>query len=108
MRAVELTLFSISLSFDDIGVEIPSETAIVVPIIKQTSILHEEYYEANQQGLKPEVRFVISSLNYDNQTELEYMGIRYSIIRATITNPDEISLICEKKIGNVNQKSINK
>ena len=73
MRAVELTLLSFSISKDEIGQEIKNETRKVVPIIKQNSIMFEEFYEANEQGIRPEVRFVISSLNYNREQELEYI-----------------------------------
>lgn len=105
MRAVELTLLSFSISKDEIGQEIKNEIRKDVPIIKQNSIMFEEFYEANEQGIRPEVRFVISSLNYNREQELEYMGERYKIVRTTSTNPDEVSLICEHRVGNVKESN---
>ena len=105
MIAVELTLLSFSTSKDEIGQEIKKENRKVVPIIKQTSIMLEEFYEANEQGIRPEVRFVISSLNYNREQELEYMGERYKIVRATSNNTDEVSLICEHRVGNIKESN---
>lgn len=102
MQAVELTLLSYTYEKDSIGQQTPKTIKKVIPIIKQTSIMHEEFYEANEQGFKPEARFVISSLNYNGESDLIYMGVKYSIIRTTVTNPDELALICERKIGDVN------
>lgn len=102
MRDIELTLISFSYEQDKIGQEQKEEIKIPIPIMKQTSIMFEEFYEANKQGIKPTSQFIISALNYNGQTELEYMSERYSIIRIKSTNPDELSLICEKRVGNVN------
>ena len=107
MRSVELTLLSFNYEKDSIGQEIKKQKRKKIPIIKQTSIMFEEFYEANEHGLRPEARFVVSALNYNNEREIEYMGNRYSVIRATTTNPDEVSLICERKVGNVISESGN-
>lgn len=108
MIDVGLSLVSYTINSDEIGQEVKQEIIDDIPIIEQTSITHEEYYEANQYGLRPEIKFLISSLNYQGQTDLIYMGQKYSIIRTSSTNPDEIYLICEKKIGDIDEKSCNK
>ena len=105
MIAVELILLSFSVSKDEIGQDIKNEIRKIVPIIKQNSIMLEEFYEANEQGIRPEVKFVISSLNYNREQELEYMGERYKIVRTSSTNPDEVSLICEHRVGNVKESN---
>ena len=51
--------------------------------------------------MKPDLRIVINSLSYDDEKELEYCGIRYSIIRAQHKYLDEVILICERKLKNV-------
>nr|DAH24313.1 MAG TPA: head closure knob [Caudoviricetes sp.] len=101
MQAVELTLLSNSFKYDDIGQRIPKSKETKVPIISVQSIYHEEFYEANKQGLRPSIKFILSSLNYSGETDLIYAGQRYTVIRDTSTNPDEITLICERKIGDV-------
>ena len=40
--------------------------------IKNEEIYSTEYYEANQQGYKPNLRIRISTLNYEDEEELEY------------------------------------
>lgn len=105
MRAVELTLLSYTFEKDEIGQEVKIVNKNTVPIIKQTSILLEEYYEANQQGIRPEVRLVISTLNYNQETEFEYMGEHYSVIRTNSSNIDEIALIGSKKVGDYVDKN---
>lgn len=105
MQAIELTLLSNSFEYDDIGQRIPKQKERKVPIINIQSIYHEEFYEANKQGLRPSVKFVLSSFSYSGETELIYAGQKYTVIRNTSTNLDEITLICERKIGDVYQKN---
>nr|DAU91365.1 MAG TPA: head closure knob [Caudoviricetes sp.] len=101
MHDVECILLSKEIIQDEIGVEkeITKETPVL--IIKNEEIYAKEYYVANQSGYKPTLRLKISALNYEGQQELKYMGITYTIIRATEPYADEVTLICERKIKNV-------
>lgn len=102
MVALEIYLCKHSYTKDSIGVEKETEVLVECPIIKHEDIYSKEFYEANQQGFKPSLRIVISRLNYDNENELQYNGVRYSIIRTQEYDLDEITLICERKVGNDN------
>lgn len=101
MHDVECILLSKEIIQDEIGVEkeITKETPVL--IIKNEEIYAKEYYVANQSGYKPTLRLKVSALNYEGQSELKYMGITYTIIRATEPYADEVTLICERKIKNV-------
>lgn len=101
MRDVSCKLLSTTLQTDNIGVQKEVNTEIEVPIIKIEEVYANEFYEANEQGFKPTLRLRISSLNYNNEKELIYMGVIYSIIRATEPYADEIVLVCERKVKNV-------
>lgn len=100
MYDVSCYLLSTSYGQDKIGNEIEVVNRKQVPIIKNEEIYSTEYYEANQQGYKPNLRLRISTLNYDDEEELEYMGKVYTIIRIQ-SYVDEMVLICERKIKNV-------
>ena len=102
MRDVSCKLLSITSKQNSIGVPIPQKPIeIEIPIIKVEEIYANEFYEANEQGFKPTLRLRISSLNYSNEKELIYMGVTYSIIRATEPYADETVLVCERKVKNV-------
>ena len=101
MHDVECILLSKEIVQDEIGVEKEITKESPVPIIKNEEIYAKEYYVANQSGYKPTLRLKISALNYEGQQELIYMGITYTIIRATEPYADEVTLICERKIKNV-------
>lgn len=101
MRDVECKLLSTTLVDNEIGVQEEQIIEIPIPIIKVEDVYASEYYEANEQGFKPTLRLRISSLNYNNEEELIYMGTTYSIIRASEPYADEVVLICERKVKNV-------
>lgn len=101
MRDVSCKLLKITTESNEIGVEEESVVEKEVPIIKVEEIYANEFYEANEQGYKPSLRLRLSTLNYDNEQELIYMNIRYSIIRVSEPYPDEVILVCERKIKNV-------
>lgn len=100
MRDVSCKLLSTTLQTDNIGVSKEVTTEIEIPIIKVEEIYANEFYEANQQGFKPTLRLRISALNYNNEKELIYMGVIYTIIRASEPYADEVVLVCERKIKN--------
>lgn len=101
MRDVSCKLLKITTESNEIGVEEESVTEKEVPISKVEEIYANEFYEANEQGYKPSLRLRLSALNYDNEQELIYMNIRYSIIRVSEPYPDEVILVCERKVRNV-------
>lgn len=112
MYDVSCKLLSYSYSTDEIGNEIKTPIEIECPIIRIKSVGQNEFYNANKQGLKPNLKVIISAINYNNETELIYMNQKYTIIRQTLnndrmqsTNYDEIALICEKRVGDVNKES---
>ena len=101
MRDVSCKLLSTKIQEDSIGVQKEVQTEVEIPIIKVEEVYANEFYEANEQGFKPTLRLRISSLNKKKKKELIYMGVTYSIIRATEPYADETVLVCERKVKNV-------
>lgn len=97
MICTELTLLSSQIISDSIGVQKNTPTQKVVPIIKVEDIYSNEFYQANEQGLKLELRVKISAINYEGEKELIYNGIYYCVVRTSTPNIDEVVLICERK-----------
>lgn len=75
-----------------------------VYLIKVEEIYANEFYEASQLGLKPELRLRISATSYNNERELKYNDQIYTIIRTSNPNTDEVVLICERKIEDNQQE----
>lgn len=101
MRDVSCKLLSTQIVTDSIGVEKETQVEVEIPIIKVEDVYANEFYEANEQGFKPSLRLKISTLNYNNESELIYMNTTYSIIRTQEITADELILVCERKIKNV-------
>ena len=102
MRDVSCKLIKQNYLQNEIGSPVPQKPTITeIPIIKVEDVYANEYYEANQAGYQPTLRLRISTLNYNNEQELEYMGIVYTVIRTQEVTADELILVCERKIKNV-------
>lgn len=101
MQDISCILLSTVIVKNDIGVEEEKQVENQIPIIKIEDIYAKEFYDANAQGYKPTLRLRISSLNYNGESDLIYMGKQYSIIRHQEPEADETILICERKIQNV-------
>ena len=80
------------------GKEQYTNVYIEIPIIDVQSVWKNEFYKANEQGLRPSIRIVISMLNYNDEKELIYMNKQYSVIRTENRNIDEIVLVCQRKV----------
>lgn len=102
MRDISCKLLSPQFTENGIGVQKPNGVIEKeIPIIKVEDVYASEFYKANEQGYKPNLRLRISSLNYENQQELIYMNKTYTIIRTQEITADELILVCERKVKNV-------
>lgn len=78
---------------NDIGDQIKTEER-VLRLAKIKSIGQSEFYQAQAQGLKPEIKFVLPDyLDYENQEEIIYNGFRYKVLR-TFRTGNEIEIVC--------------
>lgn len=60
------------------------------------SVRQSEFYQAAAVGMKPEIVFVLRSIDYANETKLTYNSQDYNIIR-TFTKTGELTeLVCDK------------
>lgn len=101
MRAVECTLISTTLTNNQIGVQEETKTQIVIPLIRVEEVYSNEFYQAYAEGFRPELRLRVSAYSYNYEKELIYNGTEYTVIRTQNDNPDEIILVCERKVRNV-------
>lgn len=100
MYSTECILLSTTYTTNSIGVQTETTTQKTIPIMKIEDIFSNEFYQAQAEGYKPELRIRTSSLNYEGEKELIYQNVTYSIIRTQIPTPDEIILVCERKLKN--------
>lgn len=82
---------------NDVGDTIHTSTQSM-HFAKIKSIGQSEFYQAQAQGLKPEIKFVLSDyLEYNNQTEVIYNNFRYKVLR-TFRTGNEIEIVCHSGI----------
>lgn len=67
---------------------------------EKKSVGSTEFYKAAQIGVKTDVIFAINICDYNNQTEVDYNGEIYAVIRSYQLPkfPDHIELTCQKKV----------
>lgn len=62
------------------------------------SVKQNEFYQAAQAGLKPEIVFVIRSIDYEDEGLLSYNGLEYTIIRTFETKDEMIELVATRTV----------
>lgn len=106
----EISLISYEITKDNIGNNV--KTPVITKALCRTrDIGNSEYYSAKVAGLKPSIKIIIHTIEYDNQKELMYRNDNYKVTRTyttetdrfnnskTIINSlkfDEIELTCEQ------------
>ena len=97
-----ITLVSITAGEDADGfpTEPKEETSDVWAQV--TSISRDEFYQAGQRNLKPEIRAIVWVSEYNGQDVVEIDGTRYGVYRTYRQDySDEVELYLEKKAGDV-------
>lgn len=62
---------------------------------EQRSIGQKEFYQAQTDGMKPEIKFIIPDyLDYDGQSIVIHEGIRYKVLRTYRTTKNELEITC--------------
>lgn len=102
----ELTLIEKTYTENAIGDSIPVENKVVVWCGKD-SITRSEHYAAASHGLQPEIVFIVNQYEYEGQSEVEFEGKRYSVIRTYqprkskgIMDFETVELVCQGVVNN--------
>ncbi len=87
-------LISITVTENDMGdiIETPAEREVFAD---KQSIRQSEFYQAAATGLRPELMFVVRSIDYEGEPKLKYHGKEYIIIRTYDKDGELIELICQ-------------
>lgn len=62
-------------------------------------IARAEWFEAGRNGMNPDTTFIMSALDYQGETIIEWNGVRYGVYRTYVGRNERIELYCEKKGG---------
>jgi hypothetical protein len=92
-------LIKVTIIEDELGNQIPQERSRMI-FANQYNLSASEYYQASNQGLKPEKAFQINTLDYQGEEEIGHDGVSYTIIRTQIRG-DKMILTAQRKIANV-------
>lgn len=90
-----IDLVSVTYQQDDNGEWVADETKRQVMADKQ-SVRQSEFYQAAMAGLRPEIMFLIRSVEYQGEQQLEYDSRRYNIIRTYDKDGEFTELVCER------------
>jgi len=66
------------------------------------SIRQSEFYQAAATGLRPELMFVVRTIEYNGETRLKYNDKEYNIIRTYDKDGELTELICQGVVNNAN------
>ena len=92
---IELVGYTITL--DELFQEI-KEPYLKQVFANKRSVSQSEFFNAGQNGLKPQYRFDIRLSEYSGENSLKFEGKTYSIYR-TYENGENIELYCEVRAG---------
>lgn len=94
----ELTLIKLTVTQDEIGNQTATETRTEI-LAKPNVVGTREFYSAMEVGIKPTAELQIRKLNYSGEEEVEYNGVRYSVIRTIPKGKFDLVLVIGQKQG---------
>lgn len=94
-------LISETSTENDMGDAISVENKKLV-FANKKSIRQSEFYQAQANGLKPELMCEIRYGDYDDEQKIEYNNKEYNVIRVFTKNDEILELICEGAVNRAN------
>ena len=83
---------------DQYGVQYPKETSTQV-YCNVRSVSAAEYFNAGQQGYRPEYSIAVLAAEYSGEQLVDYRGKRYHLIRTYRRSEDILELDVEERSG---------
>lgn len=97
-RSEVIKLIKVTHVKDKYGVNRKTETAREI-FCNVGSVTQSEFFQGAQSGLKPEYRFTLFLYDYEDETLVEYKGVRYSVYRTYRGATDMMELYVQKAAG---------
>lgn len=96
----EITLIKNTYIEDELGQQIPGEEITYGILAEVATANRSEFFSAARAGIRADMMFVTNAVNYSDEEELEYKGVRYSIYRVyNIPESDDIEIYVKRKAG---------
>lgn len=94
-------LISVTTTENDMGdiIETPVERQIFAD---KQSVRQSEFYQAAATGLKPELMFVVRSIDYNQEPKLKHGDKTYTIIRTYDKDGELTELVCQGVVNRAN------
>ncbi len=94
-----ISLIKETETVNEYGSKVKAETSRDV-FCELKSIGQSEFYQAQTNGMKPEIKFVIADyLDYQNEEIIVYDGMKYKILR-TYRTGNELEITCYGGVRN--------
>lgn len=96
-----IKLISYTTTENELGdtIEVPTERQVFAD---KQSVRQSEFYQAAATGLRPELMFVVRTIEYNGETRLKYNGKEYSIIRTYDKDGELTELVCQGVVNRAN------
>ena len=94
-------LISVTTTENDMGdiIETPVEREVFAD---KQSIRQSEFYQAAATGLRPELMFVVRSVDYNGEQKLKYNDKEYAVIRTYDKDGELTELVCQGVVNRAN------
>jgi len=89
-----INLVSVTIVENDMGDLVETLTTRQVFADKK-SVRQNEFYQAAATGLRPELMFVVRTIEYNQEPKLEFNSKTYTIIRAYEKDDELVELVCQ-------------
>ena len=96
-----ISLITVTTTENELGDVIEESTERQVFADKQ-SVRQSEFYQAAATGLRPELMFVVRTIEYNGETRLKYNDKEYSIIRTYDKDGELTELVCQGVVNRAN------
>ena len=96
---VTIQLITETYTIDDKGDTVTTQNKRIVYADKQ-SVRQSEHYEAAATGLRPELMFVVRSMDYQEEPKVEYAEKQYTVTRTYCTKSEFVELVCQGVVNN--------
>ena len=96
-----IKLISVTVTENDMGdiIETPVEREVFAD---KQSIRQSEFYQAAATGLRPELMFVVRSVDYNGEQKLKYNDKEYAVIRTYDKDGELTELVCQGVVNRAN------
>lgn len=84
---------------DELGQKISSGYEDREVYVCKRSVRQSEFYQAAQQGMKPDFVLEMSAFDYNEETLVELNGRKYTVYRTYERDDEQIELYCTVKSG---------